>query len=54
MESSAFFQTVRGTTVVSLYNNPLVWRHFGYEGPSYGFGGYIHRGFDDLNWLKDA
>ena len=51
IEKTAFFQKVRGTTVVSLYNNPLVWRHFGYEGPSYDFGGYIERGFDDLAWL---
>lgn len=50
-QDSAFFQKVRGTTVVALYNNPLVWRHFGYEGASYDFGGYIDRGFDDLNWL---
>lgn len=51
MQASPFFQKVRGTTVVALYNNPLVWRHFGYEGPSYEFGGYLERGFDDLNWL---
>jgi len=50
-ETTPFFQKVRGQTVVSLYNNPLVWRHFGYEGPSYEFGGYINRGFDDLAWL---
>ena len=48
---SAFFQAVRGKAVVALYNNPLVWRHFGYEGPSAEFGGYIDRGFDDLTWL---
>jgi len=50
-ESSDFFQKVRGTTVVSLYNDQLVWRHFGYEGSSYEFGGYYDRGFDDLSWL---
>lgn len=50
-EADAFFQKVRGTTVVALYNNQLTWRHFGYEGASYDFGGYIDRGFDDLNWL---
>ncbi len=50
-EASAFFQKVRGTAVVALYNNKLVWRHFGYEGSSFEFGGYIDRGFDDLNWL---
>ncbi len=52
IENSIFFQKVRSTIVVSLYSQPLVWRHFGYEGPSYKFGGYIKRGFDDLNWLK--
>lgn len=51
IQSDGFFQKVRGQTVVSLYNNPLAWRHFGYEGPSYEYGGYIQRGFDDLNWL---
>ena len=44
---------VKGNAVVSLYNNPLVWRHFGYEGASAQHGGYINRGFDDLNWLPD-
>lgn len=51
IEETAFFQKVRGTAVVALYNNPLVWRHFGYEGASYSHGGYLVRGFDDLNWL---
>jgi hypothetical protein len=51
MQDGAFFQKVRGQAVVSLYNNPLAWRHFGYEGPSYEYGGYLHRGFDDLKWL---
>ena len=52
-EATPFFQKVRGTTVVALYNNKLVWRHFGYEGASYEFGGYIDRGFDDLNWVEN-
>jgi hypothetical protein len=37
-----------------LYNNPLVWRYFGYEGPSAHLGGYINRGFDDISWIPDA
>ncbi len=53
MESDPFFQKVRGTTVVALYNDPLVWRHFGYEGPSFEYGGYIDRGFDDLRWAGE-
>lgn len=50
LETDPFFQKVRGTTVVSLYNNPLLWPVFGYQGSSAEFGGYIHRGFDDLAW----
>jgi hypothetical protein len=47
-----FVQKVRGTTVVQLYNNKLVWRHFGYEGSSAELGGYLERGFQDLGWLE--
>jgi hypothetical protein len=54
MESTPFFQTVRGECITGIYNNPAVWRVFGYEGPSSDFGGYIDRGFNDLGWLEDA
>lgn len=48
-----FFEKIRGTSVVSLYNNEMAWTHFGYEGPSYPMGGYFERGFQDLDWLPD-
>lgn len=51
MEHSAFFQKIRGGLVTGLYNQKEVWPLFGYEGESYSKGGYIHRGFDDINWL---
>jgi len=51
MEDSAFFQTVRGGLVTGLYNQKEVWPLFGYEGESFSKGGYINRGFDDINWL---
>lgn len=50
-EASEYFQLVRSTAVVELYDNPLVWKALGYEGPSVHLGGYLHRGFDDLDWL---
>lgn len=53
MQESPFFQSVRGSCITGLYNNPLVWRHLGYEGASYEYGGYLVRGFNDLNWLGD-
>ncbi len=52
-EGSAYFQLVRSTAVVELYDQPLVWKALGYEGPSVHLGGYLHRGFDDLDWLPD-
>lgn len=53
IEQTPFFQSVRGTAVVALYNDAEVWEHLGYEGPSFDKGGYIHRGFDDLDWLPE-
>jgi hypothetical protein len=52
IEQSEFFGKVRGDLLVSLYNNHDVWPKFGYEGSSSERGGYINRGFDDINWLS--
>lgn len=51
MENSAFFQQIRGGLVTGLYNQKAVWSLFGYEGESFSQGGYIDRGFNDINWL---
>ncbi len=51
---SAFFKLVHSTTVVALYDDREVWNILGYEGPSYDKGGYLNRGFDDLDWLPKA
>jgi hypothetical protein len=53
MQDAAIFQMVKGKAIVSIYNNPLVWRELGYEGASAQYGGYINRGFDDLRWLSN-
>ena len=48
-----FFVFIRGVAVVTLYDDHEVWELLGYEGPSFDQGGYLHRGFDDLDWLPD-
>ncbi|MEM9331134.1 MAG: hypothetical protein AAGA53_07390 [Pseudomonadota bacterium] len=53
IEQSAFFGLVRSTAVVALYNDQEVWKILKYEGPSFDQGGYIDRGFNDLDWLPD-
>ncbi|MGI9383191.1 MAG: gluconate 2-dehydrogenase subunit 3 family protein [Methyloligellaceae bacterium] len=51
IEKGGFFQKVRGGLVTGLYNNPEVWAKVGYEGPSAEKGGYIKRGFNDIDWV---
>jgi hypothetical protein len=51
VETTEFFQKVRGGLVVSLYNQKEVWPLFGYQGESASQGGYINRGFNDIAWL---
>ncbi|WP_157970531.1 hypothetical protein [Nakamurella deserti] len=48
-----FFKLVHSTTIVALYDDHEVWDLLGYEGASFDKGGYLHRGFDDLDWLPD-
>jgi hypothetical protein len=49
-----FFKAVRSDLVVSFYNQPDLWVLFGYEGSSFEHGGYIHRGFNDIDWLTNV
>jgi len=52
VEHTLFFQRLRSDFVVYFYSNPAIWPRFGYEGASNAQGGYIHRGFNDINWIK--
>jgi len=51
LEKDAFFQQIRGGLVTGFYNQKEVWPFFGYEGESFTKGGYLNRGFNDINWL---
>ncbi|WP_243632236.1 twin-arginine translocation signal domain-containing protein [Parazoarcus communis] len=53
IEHGAFFQKVKGHLVTGFYDNKAVWPLFGYEGSSWEKGGYINRGFDDIDWLDN-
>ena len=53
MAGTPFFALVHATTVVALYDDHEVWDLLGYEGSSFDKGGYLDRGFDDLDWLPD-
>lgn len=53
MEGTAFFATVRGQCITSLYDNDMAFAVFGYPGSAWEKGGYITRGFQDLKWLPE-
>jgi hypothetical protein len=53
-EPTPFFRKIQGDLAVSLYNQHDLWPKFGYEGASADKGGYIHRGFNDVDWLPQS
>ena len=53
IEETPFFAAVRGHVMHDLYFNKSLWALVGYPGSSLEYGGYINRGFDDIDWLPD-
>jgi hypothetical protein len=53
LTGTPFLTAVLDVAIVALYDDHEVWDVLGYEGASYDKGGYVDRGFDDLDWLPD-
>jgi hypothetical protein len=53
VEARGFFAAIQGAVRAGIYLNPVFWEHIGYPGSSKEFGGYINRGFDDIDWLPE-
>lgn len=54
IEGTSFCKTLRAHFITWFYSNPRVWSRFGYEGPSNDKGGYLYRGFNDIDWIDRA
>ncbi len=54
VQNEAFFAAILGTVRGHFYNNSEVWQFIDYPGSSKEYGGYINRGFDDIDWLPEA
>ena len=54
ISGTVFFETVRSKFITTFYDDREVWGLLGYEVDSFAQGGYLHRGFDDLDWLPAA
>ncbi len=53
VEGEAFFAAILGNVQARFYNHPKVWELIKYPGSSKEFGGYVDRGFDDIDWLPE-
>lgn len=49
-----FIGMVRWTTHEQVLRDRQVWEALGYQGSAIEKGGYLTRGFDDINWLPGA
>ena len=50
LEATPFFSDMLNKTQFYFYNSKTVWPKFGYDGSSWEKGGYINRGFNDVEW----
>ena len=54
LQNESFFTTVLATVRAHFYHHPTVWQHLDYPGSSREHGGYINRGFNDIDWLPES
>jgi hypothetical protein len=53
LQTEPFFGAILNQTIDVLYRNRDVWKLLGYEGSSIEYGGYLNRGFNDIDWLSE-
>jgi len=53
LQSEAFIVGLREMVRFRLYDNAGLWEHINYPGSSIEHGGYVNRGFDDIDWLPE-
>lgn len=51
--SEPYFQAIQNVVRAGIYNGEDFWKHIGYPGPSKDFGGYLHRGAGEIDWLPE-
>lgn len=53
IDTLPFFTAILNQVRFGLYFSPEYWAHVGYLGPSKDFGGYLHHGAGDIDWLPE-
>jgi len=54
IQGEAFFAAILAGLRGTFYYHPEVWAHLDYPGSSKEYGGYKHRGFNDISWLPEV
>lgn len=54
IKDEPFFKVMQRNVRRELYEHPAVWKLIGYEGSPMEYGGYLHRGFDEIDWLPEG
>jgi hypothetical protein len=53
VQDEAFFTAIKFQVLARFYANPEVHKAINYPGSSVEHGGYVDRGFNDINWLPE-
>ncbi|MDX2427662.1 MAG: hypothetical protein QNK22_03140 [Xanthomonadales bacterium] len=53
IESETYFAAIQNSVRAGIYNGSAFWKHVGYPGPSKDFGGYLHHGAGEIDWLPE-
>ena len=54
IDTGPFFSLVRNAAVEVVYRDPVIWKDLDYGGSSIEHGGYLHHGFNDIDWLPEV
>jgi hypothetical protein len=54
IQGEPFFAPILGACRGTFHYDPAVWEFIQYPGSSKEHGGYLHRGFDDIDWLPES
>jgi hypothetical protein len=53
IDTLPIFTAILNQVRFGLYFSPAYWAHIGYAGPSKDFGGYLHHGAGEIDWLPE-
>jgi hypothetical protein len=54
LAGTPFFGYLRWIASEIVMRDPALWETLGYQGSSIEHGGYLYRGFDDIDWLPQS